>query len=444
MPPANQALEKMLESFTTVQLRDLDLSLAPSVASATRAKNHAEFIKAIIKRYEGKKLTLHALRLEVLLAYKHVFIFSFTSPKEDFGIEFLKERIEKGFPGLFEAESVVAPESPELEPEVCVYDRARKRLFVKFVHLVETWRWVRSSTTKKELKSYQERHPVIVSLMPADKLMLVCFPGYTQGAVGPDNQRTTYSDIARNACGKVADKTGIQAAGFPLRQTIELMLQKEPNEVEEVRRYLKEDEGRMMFDSRDSKGGLVSYVAKTFRRETGVDVPETAWRSLFRGIENVDILLLWKKKEILTRVAFHDYAPELLFIWKTTAADASRIDDVLKMIVQYHRFIAKSQLSEAVEFVDKTTPGTVIRPSAIGQKFDLTLDETLGILYKALDRGVVETLFRVNTDDVLVDFDNEWRSGLAELPPEVKDEHGHLIDLGENKNIEVGFRRRSA
>lgn len=236
----------------------------------------------------------------------------------------------------------------------------------------------------------------------------------------------------------------IQAGAFQLRQTIELMLQKEPNEVEDLRRYLKDESGRMMFDSRDGKGGLVHYVAHTFRRETRIDVPDTAWRSLFRAIENVDILIVWKKIEVLTRVAFHDFAPELLFIWRSTSADVSRIDEILKMVVEYHRYVSKTLLSEAAEYVDQISPGTVIRPSAFGQKFDLTLDETLGILYKALDRGVVETLFRVKTDDVLQDFDNAWRSGLSDFPPEVTDEHGQSIDLGENKNIEVAFKRRSA
>jgi hypothetical protein len=443
MPSDTQAIERLLESFTAVQLRDLDLSLAPSGEGATRSKNHSGFVRQILRRYDNKKVVLHALRLEALLPFKHVFVFSFTTPKKNFEIEALKRTLEKSFPGLFDSPSLIQPESDGLEPEVCVHDRGRGRLFVKFVHLVETWKWERVSPTKKELKSYMERHPVTVSLMPQDALMLVCFPGYTQGAVGPQKQRTTYSDIAQNACSRFAEQTGIEAVGFPLRQTVELLLQKERGEVEEVRRYLRDEEGRMMFDSRESEGGLVHYVASTFRRETGINVPDSAWRSLFRNMENADILLLWKKKEVLTRVAFHDFAPELLFIWRS-AADAAKMDDILKMVAEYHRVVGKTQLSEAVDYVDNADPGTVLRPMAVGQRFDLSVDETLGVMYRAVHRGLLETLFRVRTDDVLLDFKNEWKNTLSDFPSEVKDEKGHLIDLADSKNIEIAFRRRSA
>jgi hypothetical protein len=443
MSHVTSSIEHLLETFTTSQLRELDFSLAPNIDSATRSKNHKNFIQAIVKRYEGKKLAVHALRLETLQPYKHVFLFTFKAPEERFDLEWLYEKVDTGFPGLFNEPKLVEPSIDELKPEVCVVDRERKRILVKFVHLVETWQSEWSTPTRKEWKPVKRRHPVVVSLFPEDKLMTVSFPGYTQGATPPTIQRTTYSDIARNVCSAFGSGTKIGAAAFPIRQTIELLLQKEPD-VKAVRRYVKAAEGKMMLDSSDGIGSSEEFLAAKFWKEARTEIPQEAIRAVFNSMEAVDILLHWRKKELFTRIGFHDFAPELLFIWKSTAAEASRIDDVLAVIVEYRKYAETGKLSEAVNFVDRATPGTVIRPTQVGQQFSLSLDETLKILYRAMERGVVDILFRVKTNEVLMDFDNDWRKNLSEFPAEVTDEHGQSINLSEHKNIEVAFRRLSA
>lgn len=435
------SIAHLLETFTTAQLRELDLSLAPSINSVTKPTKHKSFVQAIIKRYEVKKLAAHALRLEAVLPYKHVFLFTFKV--SDFGLDKLKGRLDNGFPRLFDEPTLIDPTMEELKPEVCVFDRERKRLLVKFVHLVQTWEGEWSSPTKKEWTPTIRRHPVVVSLFPDDKLMTVSFPGYTPGATPPTMERTTYSDIARNACSEFASSTDIHAGAFPLRQAVELLLQKEP-EVKAVRRYAKAADGRMMLDSREGPGSSEEFLAAKFWKEARTEIPQAAIQAVFQSMEAVDILLHWKKKELYTRIGFHDFAPEILFVWKSTLPDASRIDEVLAVIVEYQRYADTGKLSEAVNFVDHARPGTIIWPTQVGQQFSLSLDETLKILYRAMDRGVVDILFRVKTDDALVDFKNDWRSNLSEFPREVTDEHGHSINLAEHKNIEVAFKRLSA
>jgi hypothetical protein len=207
---------------------------------------------------------------------------------------------------------------------------------------------------------------------------------------------------------------------------------------------VKAADGRVMLDSREGPGSSEQFLSDRFRREAHIEVPEDSIRAILRSMDAVDILLHWKKKEIYTRIGFHDYAPEILFIWKSTTPDVVLIDEVLAVIVEYQSYVGTGKLSEAVNFVDHTKPGTIIRPTQVVQQFSLSLDETLKILYRAMDRGVVDILFRVKTDDALVDFNNEWRSNLSEFPSEVTDEHGHSINLGEHKNIEVAFKRLSA
>lgn len=438
----NYSISHLLETFTTVQLRELDLSLAPSMSSATKPTNHKSFTQAIVKRYEARKLEAHALRLEALFPYKHVFLYTFNAPEGQHTIERLRERMDKGFPGLLENPGILDPEE-NLAPEVWVFDKERKRLLVKFVHLVETWVWEWSSTRAKELKVRKRRHPVVVAVFPGDRLMTVSFPGFTQGTFPADMERTTYIDIARNACKAFASATDIQVDEFPLRQTIDLILQKEPS-VKAVRRYAKGADGQVMLDSREGPGSSEEFLANAFRRDAHIEVSPEAIRTILRPMEAVDIMLHWKKKELYTRISFHASASEILFIWKSTIPDTKRIDEILAIIVEYQSYAGIAKLSEAVNFVDEAKPGTIIRPMQVGQQFSLSLEETLKILYRAMDRGVVDILFRVKTDDALVNFKNEWKTNLSEFPTLVKDEHGKSINLADHKNIEVAFKRLSA
>jgi len=443
MSPKHFELEALLETFTTSQLRELDLSLAHPGEGPTKAQNHEDLIKKIATRREGKKLVAHALRLEAIYPYKHVFLFSFNPSGNGSAFEHLRKRVDKGFPGLFEKPVLVEPSEDELQPEVCVLDRERKRLLVKFVHLVKTWQWEWSSTTKKEMKPYQRRHPVVVSILPHEKLITVSFPGYTQGTFPVKMQRTTYTDIAQNACVALAERTDIQPRAFPLRETIDLILQKEPDVVDS-RQYLKDETGRLLLDSREGDSGSASFLAGKFDREANTVVSLQAIRKVLGSMTAVDILLHWKKKELFTRIAFHDVAPEILFIWKSTAPDAALIDETIKMFVEYQQYSSPGKLSEAMEFIEKSSPGTVIMPTAIGQKFNLSTDEVLNLSHRAMERGVVEILFKVKTDDQLAGFENKWRTNLSDFPHTVSDENDNSIDLADHKNIEVAFRRLSA
>jgi hypothetical protein len=443
MSERNSQLVPLLESFTSSQLRELDLLLAPPGAHATKGKGREGFIRAITKRYEGNKLALHALRLEAISPYKHVFIFTFGALKNDFDVKGLRNRLEKGFPDLFDKPTLLDPQLDELQAEVCVFDRENERLLVKYVHLVETWKWEWTSDRTKRIEKYERRHPVVITLRPKERLMTVSFPGYTQGAIAPGKQRTAYVDIARKACEGLASASEIQAGSFPLKQTIELILQKEAGSVIDVRRDLKPEQGKMMFDSGERKASLSTYVADMFRRE-GIDVTEAEIRKMFGSTEAADILLWWKKREVLTRVAFNDYAAELLFIWRETSADASRIEDVLSTLIEYQKFIDRNQLAQALEYVDQSTTGTKLRSSALAQQFNLSANEALDILYRGVQRGVLEMLFRVKTDAELVEFSNDWRKELSEFPRSVTDDKGDVIDLTENANIEVAFERTPA
>jgi hypothetical protein len=67
--------------------------------------------------------------------------------------------------------------------------------------------------------------------------------------------------------------------------------------------------------------------------------------------------------------------------------------------------------------------------------------QVVEILNAAVARGSFVPRFRVNTDALLNEFANTWKSSIAELPTRVTDEHNSVIDLSIPTNIEVAFER---
>lgn len=441
MSQISRHTDQLLNSFNLSQLRDLTLVLARTSNISLASKNREQLLAEIRKTGDANKISLAAQRLETIAPYKHVFIFSLLGGPRKQEFDALRESVDQGFPNLSEG-TATPHELAELTPQITIFDSPTKRIYVTFVHLVQTWIWERTSPTKKELREFRRRHPVVATLRPNEGLMTVSFPGYTQGAGGPTKERATYSLIAKQACDLLRAKAKIDARPFPLKPAIESTLQRD-KDVIDVRRLITGPLGGkiMFFSGEEQSNDLVQYVINYFRQHAQIALTTSQVRALFRSAEALDILLFWKRLEVLTRAAFYDAGPELLFIWRNAAAETTRIDAVLKELVTYDRFTSQPELGKAALHIEQADRGVVLRPSALTQMFNLNSDESMSLLHEAVKKGFVSMVFRVNTESVLQHFQNNWRKSLSEFPRTVTDEHGQVLDLTDGSQIEIGFER---
>jgi hypothetical protein len=198
--------------------------------------------------------------------------------------------------------------------------------------------------------------------------------------------------------------------------------------------------GRFGFDAGE-EGKLTAAIADFFYIEGDISVNEGQIRTLLRRSGASDIVLVWKRLEILTRVALLHDGPEFLFIWRDSGPSSIAVDSVLQKVTSYERLVTKPGASATRREIFASPLDEVIRPAIVAQKNRISRDEAVEILNLAVSKGDFEPRFRVNTDALLVDFANTWRTSPLQFPRKVSDEDGNIIDLTLRSNIEVAFQR---
>jgi hypothetical protein len=301
--------------------------------------------------------------------------------------------------------------------------------------------WVTVSRTQKELKEFRKRHPVAITLRPAEGLITIGFPGFTYVQGVQHEDRTAYAGIAAQAAEFLKSKLRIECKPFNAKPAIDALLEEEPEEVKDIKRNVRPLKGgKFAFDAGE-EGKLTTALTEFLTKEGDIPVSEAQIRSLLRRSGAADIVLVWKRLQILTRVALLQDGPEFLFIWRDSGPSSTVVDSVLQKVCTYERLLAKPIINAIRKDVLASPPDQVLRPAIVAQQRGVSRDEIMEILNLAVAKRDFEPRFRVNSEALLMDFANTWRRTLAELPPTVTDENGETLDLTLPSNIEVAFQR---
>jgi len=352
-----------------------------------------------------------------------------------------KARIEAAFPHFMGGIREVDPHIGDLEPQACLADELQNRIYLKLVHQVEMSGWVAVSRTEKKLKEYRKRHPVVITFRPTDGLLTIGFPGFTYLQGMQHENRVVYSGIAAQGTEFLKTKLKIDCRPFNAKAAIDALLEEEPAEVTDVKRSVRPKKGgRFAFDAGE-EGKLTTALTEFLSYEGDIPVSEKQIRSLLRRSGASDIVLVWKRLQILTRVALLQDGPEFLFIWRDSGPSSTVVDSVLQKITSYERLLAKPGINATRKDLLASSLDQVVRPAMVAQQHGISRSDVVEILNLAVAKGDFEPRFRVNTDSLLVDFANTWRKSLVEFPRTVTDENANTLDLTLPSNIEVAFQR---
>jgi hypothetical protein len=335
----------------------------------------------------------------------------------------------------------VDPKHGELEPQTCLIDDTQGRIYLQLVHEIEMSGWVLVNPKHKEFKEFRKRHPVVITLRIPEGIATVAFPGFTYGPGLQREDRLQYSAIADSGVDFLEKKLHIRCQQFPAKPAIDQLLLEEPDEVIDIKRVVRPMKGgRFAFDAGE-EGKLTVALTDYFRSEGKIAVDEKQIRELLRTSAASDIVLLWKKTSLITRIALMAHGAELLFVWRSAGASSALVDSVLRKLVRYSQLIARPAIQALRGSLLSSPLGDVVRPAVVAQTHGISTAEVAEILNRAVAQGDFIPMFRVNTDALLHEIPNTWRHNVAELPAQVTDDNGAIIDLTIPANIEVGFRR---
>ena len=434
------SVENLLGSFSTVQLRDLAFAMSSRGVPLPKASLSKEQLLAELRAKAADAfLALFAHRIEAVTPYKHLFVYSLDAAK--FNFTEAKARIETAFPGLLGTVREINPQIGELDAQACVADEHQNRIYLKLVHQVEMSGWVTISRTEKRLEEFRRRHPVVVTFRPSEGIVTIGFPGFTYTHGVQHENRMVYAEIATEVTEFLKTKLHVECEPFGAKPAIDTLLEQEPDQVVDIRRSVRPLKGgRFAFDAGE-EGKLTTALTDFLSREGDILVSETQIRSLLRRSAASDVVLLWKGLRILTRIALLAGGPEFLFVWRESGPSSAVVDTVLQKVTSYERLVRRPDLKAARNAVLDTPLDQVVRPAIAAQQYGVSLKDVLHIVNEAVARGDFAPRFRVNTDNLIIEFENTWRVRPSDLPPKVVDETGSLLDLTLPTNIEVGFQR---
>jgi hypothetical protein len=430
--------DSIIEDFTLDQLRELVAAVsAGKEIGSLQNKNRAQIIELLGRFGDRRKKTLAAHRLEAITPYKHLYLYSLL---DTHSYESLATTFRREFPTLVDGFSPLPRDSASLHLQLCLLDEQQNRIFLKFAHQVSSWVTVNTSADQRIQKLIKKRHPVVATIYVTLSLVVISFPGFTQGGVSY-KERANYAGIARDVERLFTELTKLELRGFQAKSAIEKLLADPDAQVSDVKRSIRPKAGgKITVDSWEDSSGLAHYISK-YLEEGNVTVNAGDVRELLQSGADDDIWLMWKKLDLLTRIAFQQSVPEILVVWRGAGPDLSKSELALQSLVSHLINPTPNETLAAAEEIDKTDIGGIITPGFLAQRFNMTTDEALRVLTNAASRRLLEVRFRVRTDALIEDFENRWRNTLVEFPDQVTDEHGNILDLKDTSHIEIAFER---
>jgi hypothetical protein len=423
-------LDYLLDHFTVEQIHDLSAAAAPK-RTLPKSKDKAALIRNLKKLTDIQRLTLAAHRLEALLPFKHVYVYRFSRNGAHAG---LADQVASRFGPALESYHPVDLSNIDLQTQCAIIDRNRDRIYVKLCHGVDHYEWLELAEDRRERYQYRQRHPVVIQFHCSDLVATVSFPGFTQGSATPDAARISYSDLCSKAVALVAENTDASFEGARLKPSVDALINEEHSEVIDVRRSINSASGSANFRALEGGVDVATLLSKMF----GMRISASEIRLLLSNEEATDIALFWQKLGLYTRIRLTGEAPELLFIWKQSGA-SSLVEYVL------NRLLAARQLgtseNDIRKFLEAMPLGEKIRTSALIQRFDIPEAIALKLISASIAARVLEPRFRIQTDALLMGYQNEWRPLLTDIPAAVQDEDGNEIEVSSPKNIEVSYER---
>jgi len=429
------SLNKVFEDLNLWQLKELVHTLRESSGrTALSGKTKLELVKLLEAVSDKNKLALAAQKIEAIAPHKHVLPLSL---KGVWKYEELKSRLVKAYPSIINR---IDPNFQlplySLAPQLCVFDDDNQRIFLKYNHQVEAFRWESPSKDEKIRRRFRRRHPVVVCFRSSLKIVSIEFMGFTQISI--DEEPLRYSKIAKEILGLMATDASIELEPCDLKPSIKALLRDPLSEVSDCKRSLSDFDGKMTFASDNEEQSLAQYLVK-YLKSVGISVTLTQAREVLDGGDTGDVALLWKRHQILTRVSLQEEIPEILFVWRGVEASSELVDEVLTKLTSLPSVSKQIGIDKVRNFLIGLEDSVVVRPAAVSRHFLVPQDEALGLLLELKEKGLYQFCFRVK-GEVEEELDNYWRSSQSDLPHLI-DRAGTPIDPLNTRNIEVGFKK---
>lgn len=427
-------IQTLLNSLTLENIRDAAYLLAPG--KNVRIRSHKTSLDEILQTKKSREeIIQRLLEVEARTPFKHCLI---AHCQEPIRIKRLEEQVK------------ATVSTPSFDFVIRFYQQVGSDVYVTLEHTVVVRDWVEDEENEvKRLERYETRHPVIVRVQLATGLLLVSYPGFSQGA-GTKRHAVIGYDQVTGAVAAVLKGAGIETKAFAIREALKVLMAGPNRRVHRIRADIEAaNVGRFDLSSLDQKKTveesladlMLPHMGGTASRESLIEYAKKA----INDTEPNFVLLYWVQESVITRLRFWDMGCEMFFTWHGERATYRTIDSIVGLLVETADRAGGLKTDSAdgrpLAWIASLPGNEIVRSASLAERFGLTPSQVRQELVHAVKAGMVIPVYRLTSNEPLLDGLNAWTESPVDLKREWRTTTGAVIDGGDPRNVEVAFRR---
>lgn len=422
--------QTLLNSLTLDQLRSALLRLKARNAPAVRTRG--EVIDAIESAgWVENELVRTLLDIESKSPTRHAAISKYEGPLPDFSGAVLFEDLPVGPDGL------------AFRP---VYVRKTDDyLSVTFEHIVEVREWRTDGDEDRQQRvTTRIRHPIIVRFYSDMSIAGFFFPGFTLGTASTKKDRRSYEDVVGALSASLSYQYKTSFRQFPILSAVKYLQAGDSPEVRVIRTDIEAVSGKVSLDAPSQANSVNELLLSFLQPHVAEGIVDDLRKAIKKAINDAyadQFVIYWCKERVVTRIKLWGFACELMFIWNDTESSFRSIDAIIRLLVGVAQHTDDPSERRVWDFVVSLDRGAVVQLNELVARGAQSKDAALDIALQAVEAGVLEYVFRLNTSALLVDAANVWSSNSAFYRRPFRTVDGDVIDGTDPKMVEVGFKK---
>lgn len=416
--------QTLLNSLTLEQIREAAFQLAPQ--RRIQLRKHADAEETLLKTgHEKASLVSALLEVESRHPFKHCLLLRFSEgkslPEISAGQQFTRGGI--NFRLAFIKMSSVQS--------------------LTFEHSVEFKEWFEVSKDTRQRRTVVTRQPLLVRLLPQHSLVTINYPGFTH-SVSSGGTDGGYEKVVESLIEVLQKDMGLGLRTLPVKPAISVFMEGPNRRVLRVKADVDSPLARLDVSSKNKNGTIEEALAAFITTQLpGIDhaqVTEAAKRAFNEASLN-SVVLFWLQEGLFTRLKFWDIGTELFFVWNKENPSHRVVDSVALLLASTAEIAASQTQAKPLEWLARMPPTKQVTPAELAATFSLEPASARDLLVRAMAAGLVEPVYRIKTNEVLVETPNDWSVKLSHFKRVLTTESNQAIDGSDPENIEVAFQR---
>lgn len=317
--------------------------------------------------------------------------------------------------------------------------------YMLFEHVVQSYemRQLEGETDLYQKVHLSLRHPVTVKIDGARKVILISYPGFTQGRVDA-NKRIHYVDVVRELLNILDEHFGLSTSVLKLRDSLSKLAGSSEKRVIVSRTSPKTARGELDLRGYLSSNSSAADVLTNLLAPYLSIEPENLASGIAEALRNAfseTEIATWKKEGITTRITYWELGPEMLFIWSGVQASISLINSLVDLVTSVETVTSSVEESAAWDLLVQMELDRIFTVTEVVNQWHLSAEHARNIIKTGIKAAIIAPVFRIKTSELIPNYINEWISDLSTLNSKFQDQHGHEIDGGDPANVEIAFKK---